>query len=276
MLDPFTESSGIFYKIMLEEVWEDIPGWEGKYQVSNLARVRSIFRYRKILSQYIDKWGYYEVNLYCDNKTTHKKVHRLVAEAFIDNPDNKPCVDHIDTNKLNNLPDNLRWCTYKENANNPLTLKHLSESQTGEKNYWFGKKQPESMRRKRSVATHGEKAYWYGKKRDAETKEKLRRAAISRGWIGEKHPRAKPVLQISLSDNSVIKKWSCAAEAHRSLGVSTSGICACCKGQALTAGGFRWEYANDGTKFVKCEKKSSYESNRHSFSYRRQYYARRH
>lgn len=58
-------------------------------------------------------------------------LHRLVAELFIPNPDNKPCVDHIDTDTHNNRSDNLRWVTYKENANNPLTLKHTSESSKG-------------------------------------------------------------------------------------------------------------------------------------------------
>lgn len=239
---------------MEQEIWKDIKGWEGLYQVSNLARVRSTFRYKKIIKPYIDKWGYLEVNLYRNNKTTHKKIHRLVAEAFIHNPDNKPCVDHIDTNKLNNLPENLRWCTYRENCNNPLSLKHLSESLSGEKNYWFGKKQPESMRKKRSESTRGEKAYWYGKKRDAETIEKMRRASISRGWIGEKHPNAKPVLQIYEVDGSLIKRWSCAAEAERELGVSRQKICVCCRGARKSAGGYVWKYAS-GTEFEANNKK---------------------
>lgn len=239
---------------MEQEIWKDIPGWEGLYQVSNLARVRSIFRYKKIIKPYIDKWGYFEVNLYRNKKTTHKKLHRLVAEAFIDNPNNKPCVDHIDTNKLNNLPYNLRWCTYKENANNPLSLKHLSESQSGEKNYWYGKKQPESMRRKRSESTRGEKAFWYGKKRDAETIEKMRQASLRRGWQGGKHPNAIPVLQISAIDGFVIKRWNCAADAERELCVSKAKICACCRGYRKTTGGFRWEYAS-GTNFEVDNKK---------------------
>ena len=68
LLVPFTESSGTTFTKMEEEIWKDISGWEGLYQVSNLARVRSIFRYKKIIKPYIDKWGYFEVNLYRNNK----------------------------------------------------------------------------------------------------------------------------------------------------------------------------------------------------------------
>ena len=57
-----------------------------------------------------------------------KYVHRIVAELFIPNPDNKPEIDHIDTNKINNRVDNLRWVTRKENLNNEITLKHFSVS----------------------------------------------------------------------------------------------------------------------------------------------------
>lgn len=61
-------------------------------------------------------------------------LHRVVAKLFIPNPDNKPHIDHIDTDKLNNRVDNLRWCTQKENCNNPKTLQHYSEAKTCENN----------------------------------------------------------------------------------------------------------------------------------------------
>lgn len=67
-----------------------------------------------------------------------KRVHRLVAEAFIPNPQNKPCIDHVDTNRQRNVIENLRWCTFEENSNNTLTKKHLSENSAHNKP-WLGK-----------------------------------------------------------------------------------------------------------------------------------------
>ena len=110
----------------LNEVWEDIEGYNGKFQISNLGRVKNT-ETGKILSEKIDKDGYREVSLRKYGKSTLKKVHRLVATAFILNPDNKPQVDHIDGDKGNNNLNNLRWVTRKENMNNPNTYKKLGQ-----------------------------------------------------------------------------------------------------------------------------------------------------
>lgn len=75
------------------------------------------------LHQYIDRYGYKYVSI----KGKKHKVHRLVAETFIDNPYNKPCIDHIDRNKFNNFYLNLRWVTPKENSNNLNTINHLKK-----------------------------------------------------------------------------------------------------------------------------------------------------
>lgn len=111
------------------EEWRDIFGYEGKYQVSNLGRVKRLNHYTKtksgkiqrnlpkLLTPDIGKYGYYRVQL---NKKKYL-VHRLVATAFISNPHNYPCVDHIDTNPANNTANNLHWCTYEENMANPIT-----------------------------------------------------------------------------------------------------------------------------------------------------------
>ena len=75
----------------------------------------------------LNSWGYLQVNLSETRKTV--LVHRLVAEAFIPNPENKPCVDHIDGNRSNNRVENLRWVSHKENCNNPNTkYKHVFSS----------------------------------------------------------------------------------------------------------------------------------------------------
>ena len=104
----------------MNEIWKDIEGFEGYYQISNLGRVKSLPRLsiqnhlipEKILKTCKAQAGYLEVSLYIDGKRYHKKPHKLVADAFIPNPDNLPEVDHINTDKNNNCVDNLRWCTH--------------------------------------------------------------------------------------------------------------------------------------------------------------------
>lgn len=100
------------------EVWKDIKGYERLYSVSNYGHVRKTFKNGKniILKPRINYKGYERVSL---SKHYFRKefcVHRLVAECFIENKHNKPQVNHIDGNKLNNIVNNLEWVTAKENC----------------------------------------------------------------------------------------------------------------------------------------------------------------
>ena len=104
------------------ELWKDIKDYEGLYQVSNFGRILSL-NYRRtgkseLLKPGKDTYGYYQVVLRKNGEPKTIKVHRLVAEAFIPNPENKPTVDHIDRNKLNNFVGNLRWADIELQNNN--------------------------------------------------------------------------------------------------------------------------------------------------------------
>lgn len=124
-----------------------------------------------------------------------KKVHRIVAEAFIHNTKDKPCIDHINTVKTDNRVENLRWCTCEENNNNPLTLEH---------NAWRGK-------------------------------------------FGDEHPNSIEIVQLTL-DGQFIRKWACAEEVQRELGINQGNIIKCCRGKRKSAGGFYWMYYSDWLK----------------------------
>jgi hypothetical protein len=98
---------------MEKEIWKDVKGYEGLYQVSNLGRIKSIIRKGKILSNKSHR--YISVIFYKNKLRKNIRVHRLVAGAFIPNPENKPQVNHIDGNKKNNNVNNLEWNTQLEN-----------------------------------------------------------------------------------------------------------------------------------------------------------------
>ena len=100
---------------MIEE-WKDVVGYEGLYQVSNFGNIKSLFRYKRQLKPVIRN-GYESVKL-CKNKNAKfVSVHRVVAEAFIPNPQKLPIINHKDENKQNNCVENLEWCTNVYNIN---------------------------------------------------------------------------------------------------------------------------------------------------------------
>ena len=127
-----------------EEIWRDIKGYEGFYQVSNRGRVRSVDRVvenrgfprnqrGKTIKLRSTPFGYLDVGLHKEGKYKRCRVHRLVAEAFIDNPENKPEVNHDDGDKTNNHVRNLYWATRKENMDHAVATGLLNVK--GENNY---------------------------------------------------------------------------------------------------------------------------------------------
>ena len=108
----------------MEEIWKDIKGYEGLYKVSNLGKIKSLKRNinKRKCDEIIKKpsilpKGYLQMALCKNGNTKYTSIHRLVAEAFIPNPYNLPCVNHKDNNPQNNVVSNLEWITYKDNNN---------------------------------------------------------------------------------------------------------------------------------------------------------------
>lgn len=139
------------------EIWKPVKNMETLYKVSNYGRVISIQFHGKtgckLMTQTTVKLGYKFVKLrdWKNGIANSFPVHRLVAEAFIPNPENKPQVDHIDTNPSNNNLDNLRWVTNLENQRNPLTLSKISSHMTSMNKESIGPKASAAKKRKAVV-----------------------------------------------------------------------------------------------------------------------------
>lgn len=124
---------------MNNEIWKPVSGYEGYYEVSSLGRIRSVERYVKqsehlryvkprIKKIIVGRYGYPMVTLCKDGESRQYRVHRIIADAFIPNPDNKPFVDHINTDRDDFRIENLRWVDAGENARNPNTMTHCREN----------------------------------------------------------------------------------------------------------------------------------------------------
>lgn len=194
----------------MEEIWEDIKGYEGYYQVSNLGNVKSLSRITKGKKYGVHKLkdkilkpikcgNYYFITLWKSRKYKQIYIHRLVATTFIPNPDSLPEVNHKDGNTENNNINNLEWCTRAYN------IKHSYDV----------------LKRKANV--EGFKDY------------------------REKHKRK--INQYDLKGN-FIKKWNSISEAEKSLNITSIGtISQCCqhKNGRKTAFGYKWEYVENTT-----------------------------
>lgn len=199
----------------MTEVWKPISGYEGLYEVSNLGRVKALDRYiennggmqhrrERILKPHGSP--HLGVTLCKGGTTKRLTVHRLVAKAFVPNPNDKPVVDHIDTNPQNNNADNLRWVTTQENTMNPLTRFHNSQSKMGHK--WnVGHRHSEESKRKISESKKG-------KKLSEETKRKL-----SESHMGHRHA-AESIAKMSESR----KGHEVSAETRRKIGEKIKGV----------------------------------------------------
>ena len=127
------------------EEWRDVVGYEGYYMVSSFGRMCSMQRTitqkngisrivnHSLLKLRVGTNGYVTVYLRKPNHTKNCTVHRIVAKAFIPNPDNKPCVDHINRERACNNVSNLKWCTHSENMRNPLSLPYYRKINLGRK-----------------------------------------------------------------------------------------------------------------------------------------------
>lgn len=188
----------------MEEIWKDIKGYEGLYQISNLGRVKSVDKYDrlgrfwkgKILNPHKQLNCYLSVGLCKGGKMKTFYIHRLVAEAFIPNPNNYSIINHMDYNPSNNFVGNLEWCTYEYNNNYGTRNKKLSQSLKGH-----------------SISE--------------QTKQKISQL------------KNKSVLQFT-KDGEFVREWKSVKEAEETLGIYQISRCARC--ERKTAGGFKWSY----------------------------------
>lgn len=210
MLVPFTENSGTCFYNMGEEIWKPVEGYEGRYEVSNMGRVKSLAkngrkdyilhpvqrirgRYHKTIYRHVQL-----VDAYGNRKW--KYAHILVARAFIPNPENKPFVDHILGTEYGDCVKNLRWCTGEENIQFDLARRHISEGQKGDRSHWYGK-------------------------------------------FGRNHSRSKPVAQYA-KDGTLLHVFDGFHEAARQTGILQSCISSACAGRTKSAGGYIWKYVD--------------------------------
>ena len=119
---------------MEQEIWRDIEGYKGLYQVSNMRRVKSLgnefSRKEKILKPQKNTTGYLTIRLHKDGKQKGCLIHRLVAQTFLKNPEEYPVINHIDENKENNAVSNLEWCSVRYNNTYGNRIERVSKSKS--------------------------------------------------------------------------------------------------------------------------------------------------
>lgn len=267
----------------MEEVWKDIEGFENVYQVSNMGRVRSLgfdkWHKGRIIKPHLDgKKHYLFVQLYKDGLSRKINVHRLVAIAFIPNPNNYPQVNHKDEDKTNNRADNLEWCTARYNINYGNAKRKIIESRYA--NNDMNKvilRTKETKRRNNSYCCErpvnqftwcGNFVARYISATEAMNKTGVQRAGISRCCKGttkragdfiwcydedidnikqrtlDAHPNAKKIGQYDLNGN-LLKIWNSGKDVCDALGVNKSSLSECCNGNRKKTKGFIWKFIKD-------------------------------
>lgn len=206
------------------EKFKPIKGYEGLYEVSDYGTVRSLNYQGKKRIKYLKsvkhKNGYLRIGLWYYGKRKWFMIHRLVWESFVGQIPKGYEIDHIDGNKTNNELSNLRCVSHMENMNNPITREiHLEAIWKLSKNQkWL-----------------------------EATREANKRLAKEPKWLKNQRKRvretvAKPILQLDKETKAVIRKWECAMDTERELGISQSNISQCCLGKRKSAGGYIWKF----------------------------------
>lgn len=164
-------------KNYIGEIWVSVRGYIGLYQVSNFGRVMSLNYDKtgkiKLLKLVLNAQGYYQVCLHKNGVQKIKKVHRLVAEAFIPNPKHLPSINHKDEDKTNNRLSNLEWCTVKYNTNYGTCQERKKEKISGEKHYLYGKHRTQEFKDIVSNKLKGRESPNNGKTASEETRMKM-------------------------------------------------------------------------------------------------------
>ena len=168
-------------------MWKDIKGYEGKYIISNCGKVKSIISGRVLVQT---KERYKRVTLCFNGKKTNKTVHRIVAEHFVENPDKKPQVNHIDGNAWNNRSSNLEWCTQSEN------MLHA---------YQIGLQKPSEYQKRRASEANLGESHHHSKIKDSDVLE-IRKLYES-GYTQQKIADMFPISRGNVSDIVNLKTW---------------------------------------------------------------------
>lgn len=200
---------------------------KGNYLIDEDGKIYSTKGKGKYLNPSVNAGGYYVVSIYVDGVKKQYKVHDLVAETFIPNPDNKKYVHHIDKNKLNNSVSNLMWVTKEEHSSIHGDKRNRAYVFTEETK----KKMSESAKGK-IISTETRKKISNALKGKTQSEEhRLKRA----------ESKKMPVIQYD-KKNNFIKEWKSALDAEIETNISRCHIAQVCKGYRKTAGGFVWKY----------------------------------